>query len=301
MDLVTEAHVDSLYHYMNDDIYHLTTHLSEGEVTNPFIFNCQRSIDLSEIQNDPFTPRSFYSESIPEEQRFFLHFGYFPQSGRAGMNTCCLNEHENWNAGTAVQDYLPTADMATVGNASVLQDLSKPTIKLAQYRNHASNVCMCELWSMDQNAEGYDTSVAPNLAQAAPNVIPGASSEPGPSYSNPVLTFPPASYPESNILAEGGIKVSNEARGNPADSKEVSVHPKRDKTNNSKRSQCDSICAAEDDQITWISYTPLVEYTFVPVPVPAEYRVEFAAVETVSTAAYLCSKMQRRTRRHGRS
>ncbi|KAF8475120.1 hypothetical protein BDZ91DRAFT_712488, partial [Kalaharituber pfeilii] len=61
------------------------------------------------------------------------------------------------------------------------------------------------------------------------------------------------------------------------------TNPNRElqKMKNCNGSHPNSSSVAEEHQLTWIPHTPLVEYTFVPGPVPAEYCVKFAEVETV--------------------
>ncbi|KAF8461745.1 hypothetical protein BDZ91DRAFT_797809 [Kalaharituber pfeilii] len=312
MDLVAGTHVDNVYQHMNDDSSHLTAHFREGEVINPFSFNSPSGIDSLELQNNLSTSRSFHNEYILEGQRYFSR-EYLGNSGTDGINTSYPDGHANWNAGTIAQSHLPNIDIAIVDNASAVLDLSKPNIEAFQYQNHSLNLCMWEAWSLGQSTKAYDTSVTPNLPPVAASIVPDAGSVPAHNRSNPVLSSSRANHSVTHLLTEGGLKGVNEASGNTEKGKEVnrrrkqtevcdwdddittnghvSVSPKRAKITSGKASQSDSTRSVEEPQIR--RCTPLV-HNFIPAAIPAHYRVEFAAVETVCTPTHLLPERSKR-------
>ncbi|KAF8461749.1 hypothetical protein BDZ91DRAFT_797821 [Kalaharituber pfeilii] len=316
MDL-PEPHVDNIYQHPRDEISDLTAHLNGDEISQQFTFNCQSGRDVADMQHTLFNSRSFYNESKSEDECYFSYLQYLGTRGMGGINTCGLNGHANWNTGTAVQCNLPTVDID-------LKDLYEPTIEYFPKLNHPSNFATYEIWNPAASTDAYDASITPNWELIVADIVSDATSAPADSCSSSTLTSSCADHSETHTVVEGRMKLANEARKNGANSYERSergkelnglkqkievcvpdidirddeqVYPKRAKMNDFKRSQPDSIWSAEEHQITWIPYTPFIEYNFIPAPIPANYRVKFMAVETVCTPAHLGPQRPRRAAR----
>ncbi|KAF8471033.1 hypothetical protein BDZ91DRAFT_791198 [Kalaharituber pfeilii] len=305
---------------------HLTTHLSDDEVLRQSIFNWHSGSDMSEFEDTLYTSQSLYSERASEDLSYFTGRQLLRINGMPSMNTYNFNGHYtelpiDVNAGPIMQINSSAVDASTPLHAH------SPTIAQIPNPNHFLNFRIIESWNLGQSAEAYDAIIRTDRQLVAPDIA--FESSPMPAQNSSALVLPSSSpnKSETHIHIEDGIKQVNEAgeratsvREKPEKGKGIkrrrnqvgagnseidsagdeqdSISAKRAKMNNCKGSQPNSSSVAEEHQLTWIPHTPLVEYTFVPGPVPAEYCVKFAEVETVYMAAHIRPKRPKRARRN---
>ncbi|KAF8471071.1 hypothetical protein BDZ91DRAFT_760772 [Kalaharituber pfeilii] len=200
-------------------------------------------------------------------------------------------------------------------------DWHSATVDIAEV-DYPWDLWTSQSWKLAPSAEAYDATTVPNSQQVLACVVYGAAPMPAHSCSAAKLTMSLAKQPEPDIQVEDRKKPVNERAENFASmdeqsekgkevttrrkqmeicdpeidiahSKQVSVRGKRARSNNGKGPQPNSTQCDEENQVTWIPYTPCAAHTFVPVPAPVGYSLMFAPPETVSTAAHLRPKRQR--------